>query len=240
MISAPSSSACCVPWLAPCGLPPSSLIRSWMLGFWNSASAISAAFFIDCAATPALPAADSGRIRPTLTWPVPTACGCCGGPAGPASRAERIGKLASSDARAGAEQRRAENKADRRPPGRPRQRGPGSRLAIERARHRVSSLDRPLSAGTQPPTDQARWIQAYCRRIVNQNKRIMAARLAPVAEPAPCIAARPAFCRRIARLWRKRPVPSRLPLCAQNPRPKYGLKASRIPRAGHFRSPAMS
>src|ERR1700709_86942 len=56
-----------------------------MLGFWNSASAISAAFFIDCAATPALPAADSGRIRPTLTWPLPTESGCCGGRAGPAS-----------------------------------------------------------------------------------------------------------------------------------------------------------
>src|ERR1700709_1640758 len=54
-----------------------------MLGFWNSASAISAAFFIDCAATPALPAADNGRIKPTLTWPLPTASGCCGGPAGP-------------------------------------------------------------------------------------------------------------------------------------------------------------
>src|ERR1700719_1992081 len=54
-----------------------------MLGFWNSASAISAAFFIDGAATPALPAADSGRIKPTLTPPLPTACGCCCGPAGP-------------------------------------------------------------------------------------------------------------------------------------------------------------
>src|SRR5580704_17674241 len=85
MISAPSSSACWVPWLAPCGFPPSSLIRSWMFGFWNSASAISAAFFIDCAATPALPAADSGRISPTFTWPLPTACGCWAGPAGPAA-----------------------------------------------------------------------------------------------------------------------------------------------------------
>src|ERR1700678_4530218 len=83
MISAPSSSACCVACWAPCGLPPSSLIRSWMLGFWNSASAISAAFFIDCAATAALPAADSGRINPTLTPPLPTAWGSWGGPAGP-------------------------------------------------------------------------------------------------------------------------------------------------------------
>src|SRR5258708_14474767 len=85
MISAPSASACWVPWLAPCALPASSLIRSWMFGFWNSASAISAAFFIDSAGTPALPAADSGRINPTLTCPVPTASGCCGGPEGPAS-----------------------------------------------------------------------------------------------------------------------------------------------------------
>src|SRR6476646_9995114 len=83
MISAPSSSACCVPCCAPCGLPASSLIRSWILGFWNSASAISAAFFIDCAATPALPLPDSGRITPTLTCPVPATSGCCGGPEEP-------------------------------------------------------------------------------------------------------------------------------------------------------------
>ena len=42
---------------------------------WNSASAISAAFFIDSATVPALPAADSGRISPTLTGPVPIAAG---------------------------------------------------------------------------------------------------------------------------------------------------------------------
>src|SRR3974390_2474807 len=82
MISAPSSSACCAPWAAPCGLPPSSLIRIWMLEFWNSAIAISAAFFIDCAATPALPEADSGRISPTLICPVPATWGCWGGPPG--------------------------------------------------------------------------------------------------------------------------------------------------------------
>src|SRR5437016_4128037 len=84
MISAPSSSACWVPCCAPCGLPPSSLIRSWMLGFWNSASAISAEFFIDSAAMPALPEAESGRINPTLTCPLPATSGCCGGPEGPA------------------------------------------------------------------------------------------------------------------------------------------------------------
>ena len=62
MISAPSSIACCAAACALCGLPPSSFTSSWMFGFLNSASAISAAFFIDCAATPALPGADSGRI----------------------------------------------------------------------------------------------------------------------------------------------------------------------------------
>src|ERR1700754_4869367 len=87
-ISAPSSTACCAPACAPEGDPPSSLIRIWMFGFWNSASAISAAFFIDCAATPALPEADSGSINPTLTCPWPTASGSCGGPAGPAADGE--------------------------------------------------------------------------------------------------------------------------------------------------------
>src|SRR5882757_8268179 len=62
-----------------------------MLGFWNSASAISAEFFIDCAATPALPAADSGRINPTLTCPVPATSGSCAGPAGPAAGCELNG-----------------------------------------------------------------------------------------------------------------------------------------------------
>src|SRR6188472_3047273 len=104
MISAPSASACWVPWLAPCGLPPSSLIRSWTFGFWNSASAISAAFFIDCAATPALPAADRER----LLWRAGGTCLWL-------RRTERAGKLAKTllHAGAGAKQRRAENEADR-------------------------------------------------------------------------------------------------------------------------------
>ena len=58
------------------------LIKSWMLGFWNSASAISAEFFIDCAATPALLDADNGSSSPTLTCPLPATKSCCGGPAG--------------------------------------------------------------------------------------------------------------------------------------------------------------
>ena len=50
-----------------------------MSGLLNSASASSAALRIDCAATAALPLADSGRISPTLTWPPPIlAAGCEG------------------------------------------------------------------------------------------------------------------------------------------------------------------
>src|SRR5262245_60253330 len=93
IISAPSLTACCAPALAPCELPASSLTRSWMFGFWNSASAISAAFFIDCAATPALPAPDSGRIRPTLICPVPIAVASCGGPAGPSGWGDELNGL---------------------------------------------------------------------------------------------------------------------------------------------------
>ena len=54
-----------------------------MLGLLNSAIANSAALRIDWPARPALPGADKGRIRPTLTWPVPMvapggACELCG------------------------------------------------------------------------------------------------------------------------------------------------------------------
>ncbi len=62
-----------------------------------------------------------------------------------------------------------------------------SRLAIERAHHRLSSLDRPRSARTSAsgPTWRS-WIQAYCRRIVNQNKRIMAL-AAPLPVAGSCL-----------------------------------------------------
>src|SRR5262249_48873268 len=84
--SAPSPSACCAACWAPLELPPSSFTRSWTLGLLNSASAISAAFFIDTATVPALPPADSGRISATRTLPVPTSPGAgwaCGpGPGG--------------------------------------------------------------------------------------------------------------------------------------------------------------
>src|SRR5581483_4244725 len=62
-------------------LPPSSLIRSCIFGLLISASAISAAFFIEMAARPALPAAESGRMSATLICPAPSVLGACGGPA---------------------------------------------------------------------------------------------------------------------------------------------------------------
>ena len=81
MISAPCAIACCAAAAAPCGVPPSSCTSSEMFGCLNSASASSAAFFIDCAATPALPCADSGRIRPTRICPVPMVAPGGGSPA---------------------------------------------------------------------------------------------------------------------------------------------------------------
>src|ERR1700716_942776 len=151
MISAPSSSACCVPCCAPCGLPASSLIRSWLLGFWNSASAISAAFFIDCAATPALPAADSGRIKPTLTCPLPTACGCS---AGPAPGCEPNGL--ENELRLCCMPEQAPSKgAPRINPSADRRVAPeGSDLGLSGPTILISSLDRPKSARTSPPDDQ--------------------------------------------------------------------------------------
>ena len=53
-----------------------------MFGALNSASAMSAALRIACPAMPALPAADSGRMSATLTWPVPSVVSGTGGMAG--------------------------------------------------------------------------------------------------------------------------------------------------------------
>jgi hypothetical protein len=48
----------------------------------NSLSAISAALRIAMPATPALPPADIGRIRPAFTWPVPIVLAATAGPGG--------------------------------------------------------------------------------------------------------------------------------------------------------------
>ncbi len=72
-----------------------------MLGVLNSAIAISAALRIAWPATPALPGADSGRMSPALTWPVPMvapggACELCG--AGVDDRVLRILEQPASNA----------------------------------------------------------------------------------------------------------------------------------------------
>ena len=91
-----------------------------MFGFWNSASAISAAFFIDCAATPALPDADSGRINPTLTWPAADGGRLLrrAGRWPPGANGLENWLKALLHAGAGRQQRRAEHQANCAPPGR--------------------------------------------------------------------------------------------------------------------------
>src|SRR5262249_15706108 len=176
-ISAPSSTACCAPACAPDGEPPSSLIRIWMFGFWNSASAISAAFFMDCAATPALPDADSGRISPTLTWPLPMAC--CAGPAGADGELlkglENWLRLCLTPAQAdnhGAPSMRPIAVRRVVPVGfGPRGSAPGEE-ELGLSGPTIASLrstDRKVSQNAPPERSGGR-IQAYCRRIVNQTK----------------------------------------------------------------------
>src|SRR6202011_6017957 len=190
MISAPSSSACCVPCCAPCGLPPSSLNSSWILGFWNSASAISAALRIDCAATPALPAPDSGRMTPTLTCPVPATSGCWRGPEGPGEAPNELENWLRLPEQA------PSSGAPRIKPSAVRRVVPeGGRIAVpvpegpDLKGPDVKGPDGGLSGLTiafllstgphgprLPANDQDGWIQAYCRRIVNQNKRFLVLR----------------------------------------------------------------
>src|ERR1700688_3863381 len=267
MISAPCSSACCVPWPAPCGLPPSSLINNWMLGFWNSASAISAAFFIDCAATPALPAAESGRINPTLTCPLPTASGCCVGPDAPASGCEPNGLENCPKLRATSPEQAPSRGAPSSKPTAVRRvapegfcpecgdlglRGPTivSLLLTDRDRP-----ERPLGYRS------GGWIQTYCRRIVNQNKRFIAPRArAGLQTPVPLTVMRPRislgrkprgasalFPLEVPRTFPRReggihfaPKRSRLPLCAQKLFRQIRLKARRVFRPAHFPSAATS
>src|SRR5262249_32165271 len=84
-------------------------------------------------------------------------------------------------ARASAEQRCAQNEANGRAPGRLGRPGVGGfRLGIEWAPHRIS-FSWPTKIGQDAgPKDRGR-VHAYCRRMVNQNKRIMAGRRPPCA-----------------------------------------------------------
>ena len=182
-----------------------------MFGFWNSASAISAAFFIDCAATPALPAADNGRIKPTLTCPVPTASGSWVGPAGPAPGCEPNGlenwlRLCWTPAQA------PSRGAPRMRPTAVRRVAPAAlELGLSGPTIRSLLLSEPNRPGRRRSRDQEAQIQAYCRRLVNQNKRIMAMRRGPMHRGFPnhC-----AISRGRPAPWRRRRLPSRLPLCA--------------------------
>src|ERR1700710_1680981 len=151
-----------------------------MFGFWNSASPISAAFFIDCAATPALPAADSGRIRPTLTWPLPTDSGCCCGPAGPASGCDELNGLENWPSDCCTPAQAPSSGAPRIRPTAVRRvvsqetgpADPGLRLCGPTI---VSLLLTDQNRPGHRPRSQRR-IQPYCRRMVNQIKRIMVPR----------------------------------------------------------------
>src|SRR6478736_9111310 len=116
MISAPSSRACCAACCAPGALPPSSFTSSWRSGLLNSASAISAALRMDCAATVALPLADNGRIRPALTLPSPIlVVGCCGAPGEEAKSGRFLEQLASKPIDASAASHAEQARAGREP-----------------------------------------------------------------------------------------------------------------------------
>src|SRR5207253_2268428 len=64
---------------APGALPASSFTSKRISGLLNSASAISDALRMDCAATLAFPVPDSGRMKPTFTVPVPMLVDGCAG-----------------------------------------------------------------------------------------------------------------------------------------------------------------
>ncbi len=163
MISAPSSSACCAACCAPGALPPSSFTRSWMSGLLNSASAISAALRIDCAATPALPARRQRQDQSDLDLPgADLAAGCC------RRRRLRAGEeiAAGEAARAAGQQRAAAM-----------QRGKPMRHACAADGAGLAPAMLGTSAVSSAPTAQRRrhfshGNQAFCRRIVNRMKRI--------------------------------------------------------------------
>ena len=149
------------------------------MGELNSASAISAALRIAWPARPALPPADSGRMRPTLTWPVPiVAAGagggvCAGGARGETAAScwktleapEQPARSAHRSASKPASERRRDSIAGAAPePAIPRTRRFSSRAAL-----RIGAIG--LIA-----------ILSYWRRIVNQMKRIMNSRSAMTAQ----------------------------------------------------------
>ena len=147
-------------------VPPSSFTRSWMSGALNSASAISAALRIDCAATPALPRADSGRIRPTLTWPVPIvapggACALCGGGDGDVNELSRLElpEQPANSALAGAAS--------------PARRGAATTGRPAHGAAFPQHGGSPSAADSAPQAQSSSPNLAFWRRMVNRMERIM-------------------------------------------------------------------
>jgi plasmid stabilization system protein ParE len=81
----------------------------------------------------------------------------------------------------GPEQGRTEDEAHRSPPRCPE----SQRLGFERTHHHISFLHRPNRQDVYSRWHQEKQIQAYCRRLVNQNKRTMAIRRGPIATRLP-------------------------------------------------------
>jgi hypothetical protein len=158
MTWAPSSIACVATIRANCGFPASSFTSSWMSVLENSASAISAAFFIDCAAVPALPPADSGRINATLYCPPPISLAACCGPAGPGGGASDRGvpvpALLPAQPASPAAANDAADKAKR------RRESTGFGIGLNTAR--VHKDMREAGRGTHRPN------LAYCDRMFNR------------------------------------------------------------------------
>jgi hypothetical protein len=136
MISAPSSSACCAPCWAPWGLPPSSLIRSWMLEFRQRHLA---SVFHRLRGDAGIARRRQRQQQPDLDLPIARNGRLLGWPSrsGAFGAGEGIGKLLR--AAAGREQGDAQQKTDCRPPRRAQGRRCGSiSSGFEWARHHVS------------------------------------------------------------------------------------------------------
>src|ERR1700684_3856582 len=158
---------------------------------------MSAAFSIDGAATPALPPADNGRITATLTLPLPTATACTGAPAGPGGGGgdDELNGLGTENwlmlcwmlahaPSSGAP--RMSPSAVRRLARAPEIPGfPVPDLSVPDLSDWKLGANAPtimslflsglVKGRTSPRLRHQEWcIRAYCRRIVNQNKRIWA------------------------------------------------------------------
>ena len=173
MISLPSSSACWVACCAPCGVRAVILDQELDVGILEFGQRHLGRVLHRLRGDAGVAGGRERQQHPDLDLPGADRERLLrrSGRSGVLGRSERVLR-----AGARAKQGRAENEADRRPPGRSRQpRIRRSRLAIERAYHRLSSLDRPPSArtsshsGTKAPEPLLNPMPdlAHCREIVN-------------------------------------------------------------------------